>query len=336
MHFETIRDYPQSPPRDMPDAGRSLRSNTLVSANRLNEKNPVGSRNSKHLPLAASTSGNTVTSRNPPISTMAPILPSNNSANNRPNNNSSSNIGASASNSDNVGIELDLTGLSKENKKLAQIIVDAVASHMREQFSKEREVYEARISNMEKEIQVLRDRHDDLENYGRRNTIVISGPSLPNATTNENCIDTATQIILEKLELPNFARTDIDVAHRLGKPRPGTPDKRSIIVKLCRRENKQIIFQACRIKKPQNIFFSESVSKTRSTILYILRKARRDFPGKFGMCKTEDGNVRVMLPTPDDPTRFTRETVNTRSDLDKLLRTRINRDSSRFEARWES
>lgn len=250
------------------------------------------------------------------VATMAPANPSN-----------------IPSSNDDINF-LSASGLSKENKKLAQIIINAVTASMERQFSKEREVLESRIADLETQVQSLQDRQDDLENYGRRNTIIISGPSLPCATTNENCIDTATELIVGKLELSGFNRTDIDVAHRLGKPRPGVPDKRSIIVKLCRRENKNKIFQACRIKKPQNIFFTESVSRTRSTILYVLRRAKRDFPEKFGLCKTEDGNVRVLLPTPGDPSRSTRETVNTKRALDTLLRTLINRDSSSFEVRW--
>ena len=233
------------------------------------------------------------------------------------------------------GIDIDLSGLSPQSKLLATTIITAVAASMKKQFEEERENYQARITTLEEQVQSLRDMHDDLENYGRRNTIVISGSSLPNVATNENCIDIATQLIIEKLELPTFTRNDIDIAHRLGKPRAGSADKRNLIVKLCRRDNKQKIFQACRLKKPQNIFFNESVSRTRNTILYVLRKARKDFPTKFGLCKTEDGNVRVMLPTSDDPSRFTKETVNTKNALDVLLRTRINGTSAKYDARWD-
>ena len=237
---------------------------------------------------------------------------------------------------DNLGLDMDLSGLSNESQLLAKTIVTSLVTYMEQQFTKEREAYEAKITSLENTIQSLRDEQDDLENYGRRNIIVLSGSSLPTAPSDENCIDTATKIITEKLGMIDFRRTDIDVAHRLGKPHSGTPDKRNIIVKLCRRENKQKIFQACRIKKPQNLFFSESVSRTRSTILYVLRKARKDYPSKFGLCKAEDGNVRVFLPSPGDPSRTIKQTVNTKKALDILLRTRINADSNKFEPRWAS
>ena len=136
--------------------------------------------------------------------------------------------------------------------------------------------------------------------------------------------------------MSGFTRECIDVAHRLGKPRGNNvPDKRSIIVKLCRRENKSKIFQACRLKKPNDLYVNESVSRLRSTICFVLRKARKQFPGQFGMCRTEDGNVRIMLPSSGDPSRMSKATINTRRALEELLRIRIGKTSQHFSARWD-
>lgn len=245
------------------------------------------------------------------------------------------------------GVEIDMSALNKDNQLLASTIITAVTAYLRQQFDEERSKYEARITNLESEIQTLkeksesdkqsfRDKSDDLENYGRRNTIVLSGSFLPKVTPNENCIDISAKIIAENLGVNGFSRECIDVAHRLGKPRGDGDDKRSIIVKLCRRENKRRIFQACKIKKPVNLYINESISRTRSTIMYVLRKARQDFPNKFGICRTEDGNVKIMLPSPENPSRMMKETVNTRQALDVLLRTKINRTSQHFNARWEN
>ena len=252
---------------------------------------------------------------------------------------------------------IDTTNISRENKVLVNLIIGGVKKLLDTQYQEEREAQNSRLASMENRMKTLEDRvtalekenqdlhtknaalnvkSDDLENYGRRNTIVISGSSLPASTKDENCIDVATDVIRAQLGLTSFSRTDIDVAHRLGKPRPGSQDKRSMIVKLVRRENKRTIFNACRIKKPVNLFFNESVSRTRSSILYVLRKASKDFPTKFGSCTTEDGNIKIRLPTPEDPSKFTKETVNTRHALDILLRTRINADSSKYNPTWSS
>ena len=229
---------------------------------------------------------------------------------------------------------VNLSTLSEENKILVHVLMGGIKKLLDRQFEAERQAFELKVEGLQNQIAALQDRNDDLENYGRRNTIIISGSALPQVLRDENCIDLATDVVKNRLSIRDFERTDIDVAHRLGKPRPGSSDRRNIIVKLVRRENKRKIFLACRVNKPQNLYINESVSKTRSTILYVLRKASKDFPTKFSSCTTEDGNIRVRLPSPEDPTKFTRETVNTRGALDVLLRTRINADSSKYEPRW--
>ena len=188
---------------------------------------------------------------------------------------------------------------------------------------------------LDKEIRFLKENFwKDLENYGRRNILVISGSSLTPVSSGENCIDLAVDLVKQRLDVQDFSRDDVDVAHRLGKPKAYGPDKRNIIMKLTRRENKHKILQACRRKKPQSLYFNESVSKTRSTIMYVLRKVKKDFPDKFGSIMTEDCNVRIMLPSQEDPRRFNKEMVNTRRELDALLLTKLGHNYSRYNARW--
>ena len=234
-----------------------------------------------------------------------------------------------------LGIEMQ--GLSSESKKLVAIIMKGMSKLLEQEMAKERAIYNARIDKLEDQITTLIEANDDLENYGRRNNIVISGSAIVSAVQGENCIQIASDLIKNHLDVP-ISTNDIDVAHRLGKPRENSPDKRPIIVKIVRRANKHLLLQASRVKKPVNVYFNESVSKTRSTILYVLRKAKKDYPHQIGPCKTEDGNVRVMIPHPDagggSDTRSRKETVNTRRELDKLLLTRIGADSSKFNPIW--
>ena len=98
---------------------------------------------------------------------------------------------------------------------------------------------------------------------------------------------------------------------------------------------KHKIYAACRMKKPKNIYFSDSVSKTRSTIMFVLRKACKDFPLVFGRYRTEDGNVRIFMPKPGENDGFEKITINTRSKLEDLLRTKANVDSSRWQVAWK-
>ena len=82
------------------------------------------------------------------------------------------------------------------------------------------------------------------------------------------------------------------------------------------------------------MFFTDSVSKTRHTIMYALRKAKQRDPSKFGNVRTRDGNIRLQLPDMANPRSFTTVIVNTRRKLEELLKTRLNVDSSAFDCRW--
>ena len=262
---------------------------------------------------------------------------------NLPNTSSASTIYRSSSNPENdmsadsfspEDFGINTAKLSTQNKELVRIILLGTKTHLERLFAAERTVYEEKIDMLDKEIRFLKEKQEDLENYGRRNTLVISGSSLTPVSSGENCIDLAVDLVKQRLDVQDFSRDDVDVAHRLGKPKADGPDKRNIIVKLTRRENKHKILQACRRRKPQSLYFNESVSKTRSTIMYVLRKVKKDFPDKFGSIMTEDCNVRIMIPSQEDPRRFNKEMVNTCRELDALLLTKLGHNSSRYNPRW--
>ena len=85
-----------------------------------------------------------------------------------------------------------------------------------------------------------------------------------------------TQLIKDFNLIVNPA--DISVAHRLGRKPDQGPDKRKIVVELCRRETKQDLLKACRVVKPRNFYVNETLTRTRSTVLYGLRQARKKYP----------------------------------------------------------
>ena len=167
-----------------------------------------------------------------------------------------------------VELGIDTAGLSEENRNLAQILLKGMNTLVENQLTKMKLEHEKEIGTLKKQIITLEEKLDDLENYGRRNTMVISGKDVPRVTTDENSIDTAVECIRNRLGV-DITRNDIDVAHRLGRPQATSEDRRSIIVKFTRRVNKHKIYVACRLKKPTHIFFSDSVSKSRSTIMHV-------------------------------------------------------------------
>ena len=95
------------------------------------------------------------------------------------------------------------------------------------------------VTALRKYVVALEDRLEEAEAYERRDTIVLSGTELPAATDGENTANTVCSLMKEKVEIVIKKNSDISVLHRLGKkPATQSQDKRSIIVKLCRRDTK--------------------------------------------------------------------------------------------------
>ena len=232
---------------------------------------------------------------------------------------------------DAIGFPIDTTGLSAESKKGVSCLYKSVVNYFESVMSRREEFFKDEIKELHSRIVHLEDKLDAQENYGRRETLVLSG-NIPAFNSGEDCTQIVTNLISTKLDV-DIAPTDISISHRLGKKPNGGQDRRSIIFKLCRRELKSIILQACRTKKPP-FYINESLSPTRSSIMFVLRKARHDFPTKFGRCVSDEGNVRLWIPNPDDPTQFTKITVNTRSDLEELMKQKTNCTSEKYNVSW--
>ena len=143
---------------------------------------------------------------------------------------------------------------------------------------------------LRKRVVELEDKIEDNESYERRDTVIVSGDGIPAVTDNEDSSKSVTQLIKDKINLI-VNPVDIFVAHRLGRKPDQDPDKRKIVVKLCRRETKQDLLKTCRAVKPRNIYVSESLTQTRSTVLYGLRLARKKYPNIIAGCSSQDGKV---------------------------------------------
>ena len=231
-------------------------------------------------------------------------------------------------------LEEETSALTKENASLALIIVEAVVKAVLaatdHQQAEEKKRHENEVAGLKAQIDDLIDQRDELENYGRRNTIVLSGSAIPKTATHEDCYDVVQKMLSEKIG-QNLTRGDIDVCHRLPSRKPEDDQiRKPIIVKLVRRETKHTLIKACRMKKPPNFFINESLSKTRSKILYVIRKVKKDFPDKISSYKTEDTNIRVYTPPLQAGGAPIKHTLNTRRQLDDFLQTKLNFSSTKY------
>jgi len=231
---------------------------------------------------------------------------------------------------------VDTSHLNEESKLLFDCII--------KYFDAKLSIQQQELLDTRKEVQELRDKVEKLEGliddndaYERRDTLVMSG-DIPSSTAGENCKEIIIDQLKQKLNI-NVAATDISVAHRLGsKPNTQQQDKRSLIFKLCRRDIKSDILDSCRRVRPNRFYINESLTPLRSSIMFVLRKAKQRFPNKIGGCRTHNGSVQVYIPEPGstegDRIKFRQCTVNTKSGLDQILQQQANCTSSAFIEEW--
>ena len=245
--------------------------------------------------------------------------------------------------------------LSSDTKLIIQT-VERKIEEMKADFENLRREFNDRLDKKNLEIlrlsddNFLRDRITKLENtmdeedaYVRRDTIIISGNSVPEVTSGEICSDLAVHLIKDKLKL-QLRETDISVAHRLGKkPTNQVADKRSIMVKLCRRDTKRDILTARRnltVASEPSFFINESLTPKRRTILYALRQMKKAHPSILASCSSFDGRVyaytKPLTPSHHSTTgRPTRHLVNTHSSLVEFCRTYIKKPLDTFLESWD-
>ena len=196
---------------------------------------------------------------------------------------------------------------------------------------------EQKIAFLERSVAAIDERCDDAEAYERRDTVIISGSKLPTATDQEKPAEVVCETLKNKIGVI-VQTTDISVAHRQGKkPASQTPDKRGIIVKLCRRETKHNLMATCKRVKPSNLYINDSLTPTRNTILYGLRQAKKRLPGKISGCGSVDGRVYVWLipPNPDAAgTRSSKIFCNTKNKFETLCTEKLNFESSQLVSSW--
>ena len=211
---------------------------------------------------------------------------------------------------------------------------------LRNEFSSFTEAKNLEINNLQtkvdqltNELNKVKDSVDSADAYERRDTIVFSGSSIPNASQGENCAVTIQGLVSEKLRI-QISTTDISSAHRIGpKPPNQQPDKRSIIAKFCRREVKNEVFLTSRRTKAPGFFVNESLTPIRSTIYRTLRNIRKSHPQLVKGCSTFDGNVWAYTKNPNSE-RDLRHNVNTHERLVRFCADFVKQPLNTFLDSW--
>ena len=173
---------------------------------------------------------------------------------------------------------------------------------------------------LEGEIEELKLANNDLEQYGRRNSIrinnmIFDGPSPPadEQSLTLSVLNFINSDILKDVN-PLFER-DIERCHFVGKPRAGKPQQ--IIVKFARYHDKWKVFSAKKNLKnhPNKTFITEDLTKLNHAVvqsLLPLKKAK-----SIDSFWTRDGRIIVKKGSADDPIRISpNDNLNIKLSLD--------------------
>ena len=236
-------------------------------------------------------------------------------------------------------LPFDVSSLSEESQLVVSILIYTVESYKID-VNKTIQTQDAAINALKNQVTTLEEKVESLENkldaaeaIERKNEIVISGMNVPVATPGENISNTVSDLFRNSFRL-STPPTGIVKCHRIGKkPRPEVPDRRNILVKLSDEDTKNDLIATSKRIRADGIYLNESLSPIRKTIMYVLRKAKKEFPTKVSGCTSLNGSVFVWIKPPNPNAANatdTRMMVNTYSSLDKFCTQIIESTVSHF------
>lgn len=227
----------------------------------------------------------------------------------------------------------DVSKLTVDGRLIIELIMEKLDSAVCEIIGKlqERDLkiekLEQDVSTLKRDVGDLRDRLEDVEANKRCDSVIVSGSC-------ENCSRIIESVFQSNLNYV-LPANEISVSYRLGKKpmTQGNIDRRSIFVKLCRRETKNDVLSSCRRVKPPNFFVNEDLTPVRSSILYALRRAKRLHPEKVAAGGSQDGRVFVWIKASSPTARNYKKFVNSMSELHDFCTQTLNLDSEELLSR---
>ena len=249
-----------------------------------------------------------------------------------------------ASSSEMVNLDSILGQIKNNDCKLIVNFMKSEFKAMDDKFSdmlqsKNNEIDELKnqINVMSGEMDKMKCYIDDSDAYERRDTIILAGSAIPPVASGEDCVNITREILQSKLKLV-IPASEFNTAHRLGaRPDGRTPDKRNIIVKLCRRETKRNIIICSKKTRDTNLFVNEILTPTRRTIFNTVRRIKTNHPDIVKGCATFDGRVFAYTKPPTSAptgTRDVRHLVNSHAQLVKFCQDYVKKPLETFLEGW--
>ena len=124
------------------------------------------------------------------------------------------------------------------------------------------------------ESENVSNRLDELDQYGRRNMLRLSGIAEPGENASENVTALVIDFFQSKLDV-EVLRSDIDRTHRLGPYDNKAKNPRSIIVKFTNFSARNRVFSARRKLFKSGLYMNDHLTSTRARLMFIARQYKK-------------------------------------------------------------
>ena len=172
----------------------------------------------------------------------------------------------------------------KENDSLKETIkkLESEIENRKTEIEEQKAENSKLQTQIEKNAEIASGKINDLEQYGRRNNLKISG--LPESEGDETA-EMTTETVINKLNgvigSLNLKREDIDIAHRLGPKRKRrwgqeTAPPRRVIIKFNSRIKRDSILRNRKLFKGTDMFVNEDLTQINQNVLACVRKKMPD------------------------------------------------------------
>ena len=182
------------------------------------------------------------------------------------------------------------------------------------------------VRQLRKKVNRLENAADAQDQYSRKDSVILSGPSVPDMHQEENCPELVKKLLKSQLNV-DINLTDISVTHRLGPiTSSSNPNKRNIYVKFCRRDLARYAVAASRSKKIPTFFCSESLTPLRRNIFHSLRQLRKKHSSIIKGCTTLAGKIFAFTAPIGNSRIDQKHHIACMEDLRDFCRTHVKMD----------
>lgn len=177
-------------------------------------------------------------------------------------------------------ISVALLEFEKSVEKKINDAVEKGTKAVNDELIAENEILKNTISKFETQIVELLNKVDELEQYSRKNCLIVSGVPKSERPTKEIVTDLAGTMGIRE----NITAHDIDNCHWIGE---------KIIVKFTNYTARHA-FYTKRKEAGEGVFVNENLTKKRSELLFKCRTLKKE--KKLLAAWTNDGQIKIKLP----------------------------------------